>query len=380
MLSKEENERLSRVGPGTPMGELLRRYWWPAGCSAALGAKPRRLKLLGEDLVLYRGADEQPALMELRCAHRNVALDYGRVEGDCIRCPYHGWLYDRTGQCVEQPAEPAESTFKDRVRLSAYPTQEFGGLIFGYLGPAPAPLLPRYDVVAFEDGVKAIQDVPNYANWFNNVENILDISQLAWLHGARLHRYGAKKVAYRWERTRWGANNVMEIEGIDQTHVSCYAFPAVNRFTLPPVEGSRELVQALIYRVPVDDESTLLYQVRCYPSETREVRYQGTRPNRPGVYTPDESDWWGIHQTDQDRMVIEQQGVICDREREHLGASDGGVILLRQMMREALDAVAGGQDPPGIVRNPADDQIISLGAVADMYDMPGPQLVPVGAR
>src|ERR671933_1321470 len=145
MLSKEENERLTRVGPGTPMGELLRRYWWPVGCSDALAAKPQRVKLLGEELVLYRGADGTPALMELRCAHRGVALDYGRVEGECIRCPYHGWLYDPSGRCVEQPAEPAESTFKDRIRLRGYQAQEYGGLVFGYLGPAPAPLLPKYE-------------------------------------------------------------------------------------------------------------------------------------------------------------------------------------------------------------------------------------------
>ncbi|HLH25156.1 MAG TPA: Rieske 2Fe-2S domain-containing protein [Chloroflexota bacterium] len=380
MLSKEENERLTRVGPGTPMGEVLRRYWWPVGCTDELSTKPRRLKLLGEELVLYRGEDGQPALMELRCAHRNVALDYGRVEGDCIRCPYHGWLYDRTGQCVEQPAEPEESTFKNRVRLNAYPTREFGGLVYGYLGPAPAPLLPRYDVVAFEDGVKTIQIQPVYANWLQHVENIVDISHLAWLHGARLHRYGGKKLAYHWERTRWGLNNVMQIAGIDQTHVSCYAFPTVNRFTLPPVDGSRELVQALIYRVPVDDVSSRLYMIRCYRDDTRALKLLGERPTRPGVYEPNPTDWWGIDMIDQDRMAVEQQGEMTDRQREHLSASDEGVVLVRQMLRDALAAVAAGQDPLGVVRDPAEDAVIALGAVADMYDMPGPRLVAAGAR
>jgi 5,5'-dehydrodivanillate O-demethylase len=357
------------------MGELLRRYWWPVAVSDTLTTKkPQRLKLLGEDLVLYRGEDGHPALMELRCAHRNVALDYGRVEGACIRCPYHGWLYDPTGQCVEQPAEPEASTFKDRVKLNAYQTREFGGLVYGYLGPTPAPLLPRYDVVAFEDGVKTIQTQHVYANWFNHVENIVDISHLAWLHGARLHRYGAKNVEYHWEQTRWGLNNVMQVAGIDQTHVSCYAFPSTNRFTLPPVTGSDELVDALIYRVPMDDENTRLFMLRCYAAPTRELRNLGARPNQPGVYRQDETDWWGLDQTDQDRMAVEQQGVVCDRAREHLSASDGGVILVRQMMRDALAAVAAGQDPPGLSRDPADDAVIVLGAQADMYDMPGPRL------
>jgi 5,5'-dehydrodivanillate O-demethylase len=375
MLTKEENERMTRVGPGTPMGSLLRRYWWPVGASEQLTSKPQRLKLLGEELVLYRGEDGQPGLLDLRCAHRGVALDHGRVEGACLRCPYHGWLYDRSGQCVEQPAEPEGSTFKDRIKLNAYKTQEFSGMVFGYLGPDPAPLLPRYDVLCREDGVKTLQLGVVHANWFNHVENIVDISHLAWLHGARLWRYGGKKVSYEWERTPYGLNNVMRVEGIEQTHVSCYAFPTQNRFTLPPVKGSNELVQSLIYRVPVDDESTLLYFVRFYRDDEHTFRMLPSRDNKPGVYEPDETDWWGIFQTDQDRMAVEQQGVISNREAEHLSASDGGVILVRQMMRDALAAVEAGQDPLGVTRDPAQDRPIDLGAQADMFDMPGPQLL-----
>jgi len=352
MLSQEENERLTRAGPGTPMGEVLRRYWHPVGCSEFVTSKPQRLKLLGEELVLYRAADGQPVLMELRCAHRGVALDYGRVEGACIRCPYHGWLYDRTGQCIEQPAEPEGSTFKDRIRLKAYPTQEFSGLVFGYLGPAPAPLLPLYDVLLMEDGVKTVQVQTVHANWFNHVENIVDISHLAWLHGYTFPAYGGRKLTYRWERTDYGANNIMLVEGIDDTHISCYGFPVVNRFALPPVEPGGELVRSLIYRAPIDDFSTRLYFVRFYPSATRSFRTL-RRETQFGVYQPLESDWWGIDVNDQDRMVVEQQGVIADRTREHLGASDGGIILVRQMMREALAAVAAGQDPPAIIRDPA---------------------------
>jgi 5,5'-dehydrodivanillate O-demethylase len=352
MLSKEEQELLTRVGPGTPMGDVLRRYWHPVGCSELLTHKPQRVKLLGEELVLYRTADGPPAVMELRCAHRNVALDYGRVEGDCIRCPYHGWLYDPTGQCVEQPAEPAESTFKDRIKLKAYPTQEFSGLIYAYLGPEPAPLLPLYDVLRMEGGVKIVQVQPVHANWFNHVENIVDISHLAWLHGYTFPAYGARKISYHWERTDFGANNVMTVEGIDDTHISCYGFPVVNRFALPPVEPGGPLVRSMIYRAPVDDTSTLLYFVRFYPSDRPSFQTQ-VRDTQFGVYAPLENDWWGIDVNDQDRMVVEQQGVITDRTRERLGASDGGIILMRQMMREALAAVARGDDPPAIIRDPA---------------------------
>ncbi len=171
MLTDQENELFTRVGPGTPMGVLLRRYWHPVGCSELVTTKPTRVTVMGEELVVYRGTDGELALMELRCAHRGVALDYGRVEGDCIRCPYHGWLYDRSGRCLEQPAEPEESSFKEKIRLKSYKVQEFGGLIFGYMGPEPASLLPLFDVLRWDEGVKAVQVQMVHANWFNHVEN-----------------------------------------------------------------------------------------------------------------------------------------------------------------------------------------------------------------
>jgi 5,5'-dehydrodivanillate O-demethylase oxygenase subunit len=359
MLTAEENERLTRIGQGTPMGEVLRRYWHPVGCSELVTTKPRRVTVLGEELVLYRGQSGRPALMQLRCAHRSVALDYGRVEGDCIRCPYHGWLYDATGQCLEQPAEPAGSRYKDEIRLAAYDTQEAGGLVFGYLGPEPAPLLPLYDLLRLEDGVRMIQVGNVSANWMNHVENIVDISHLAWLHGYTFPAYGGKKVTYHWERTEYGADNVMLIDGIEDTHRSCYGFPLVNRFALPPVEGSGgELVRSMIYRVPVDDYSTLLYFLRFYPSDKRSLRLT-RQEHKLGEYRELPGDWWGIDVSDQDRMAVEQQGVIADRTKEHLGASDGGIVLMRRMMREALAAVTAGRDPLCVIRDPA-NQIVEF--------------------
>ena len=364
MLTREENELLTRIGPGTPMGELLRRYWHPVGVSEWVTTKPQRLKVLGEELVLYRGDSGAAALLQLHCAHRGVALDYGRVEGDCIRCPYHGWLYDRTGQCHEQPAEPEGSRYKDEIRLTAYPTQEVGGLVFTYLGPEPAPLLPLYDLVRLDDGVKMIQVGNVNANWMNHVENIVDISHLAWLHGYTFPAYGGKKVTYHWERTAYGADNVMLIDGIADTHRSCYGFPLVNRFALPPVEESGELVRSMIYRVPVDDLSTLLYFLRFYPSEKRSSRAI-RQEHKLGQYRPLATDWWGIDVSDQDRMAVEQQGVIADRTNEHLGASDGGIILMRQMMRESLAAVAARCDPLCIIRDPT-KQIVDFQQHATM--------------
>ena len=366
MLSREENSLFTTIGPGTPMGEMLRRYWHPVGCSELVTAKPGRVKVLGEELVLYRGASGQTALMQLRCAHRSVALDYGRIEGDSIRCPYHGWLYDRSGQCLEQPAEPEGSSFKEKIRLKSYATQETGGLVFGYMGPDPAPLLPLYDVLRMADGVKNIQVGNVNANWFNHVENIVDISHLAWLHGYTFPAYGARKVTYHWERKEYGADNVMLIDGIDDTHISCYGFPTVNRFALPPVDPNGELVRSMIYRVPVDDSSTLLYFVRFYPSDKRSLN-SSIRDQKRGEYMPLENDWWGIDVNDQDRMVVEQQGVIADRPNEHLGVSDGGIIAMREMMRESLAALEQGKDPLCIIRDPA-KQVIDFPQKSSMME------------
>jgi len=356
MLSAEENRLLTSIGPGTPMGLLLRRYWHPVGVSQLVTSKPQRVKVLGEELVLYRGQSGETHLMQLRCAHRSLALDYGRVEGDCIRCPYHGWLYDGTGQCLDQPAEPERSKYKEEIKLTSYKTQEFSGIVFGYMGPEPAPLLPLYDVLRWEDGVKDVTVQNVNANWLNHVENIVDISHLAWLHGYTFPAYGARKVTYHWERTDFGVNNVMLIEGIEDDHISCYGYPTVNRFALPPIDKGGELVRSLIWRVPVDDASTLLYFLRFYPSDKR-TRTASRTDVKLGVYTPLEKDWWGINVNDQDRMAVEQQGVIADRSNEHLGVSDGGIVLMRRMMRESLALIEQGKDPLHIIRDPAKQKI-----------------------
>ncbi len=358
MLSREDNELFTKVGPGTPMGEMLRRYWHPVGCSEKVTTKPQRIKVLGEELVLYRGASGAPALMQLRCAHRSLALDYGRVEGDDLRCPYHGWLYDKAGKCLAQPAEPEGSNFKEKIQMRAYQVQECSGLVFAYMGPQPAPLLPLYDVLRLEEGAKALQ-VRNFnANWFNHVENIVDVSHLAWLHGHSFPAYGAREVTYHWDRQPYGADNVMLVDGssADDTHVSCYLFPTANRFSLPPLTPGGELVRGLLYRVPVDDESVMLFFVRFVPAEERSMTLK-IRHDKLGEYKHSDADWWGLDITEQDRMAVEQQGVVADRPNEHLGVSDGGIILMRKMMRESLAAVAQGSDPLCIIRDPAEQAV-----------------------
>jgi 5,5'-dehydrodivanillate O-demethylase len=148
--SQEENEILTRVSAGTPMGELLRRYWWPIGISAHLKEKPTYIRVLGEDLVLFRDSAGQPAIIGAKCAHRRANLCLGNVEKDGLRCRYHGWLYGNDGRVRQTPGEPAGSKLKDSITHPAYPAQELGGFIFTYMGPKPIPLLPRYHFLAAE--------------------------------------------------------------------------------------------------------------------------------------------------------------------------------------------------------------------------------------
>ena len=147
MITREENERWTRVGPGTPGGELLRRYWWPVAFSsdikgAAEKGRPKKVKLLDESFVLFRDANGQVGAIEPQCAHRRAPMEYGRVEPAGIRCCYHGWVFDTAGKCLDTPCEDDGSTLKERVKMKAYPVEEKAGLVFLYIGPLPAPLLP----------------------------------------------------------------------------------------------------------------------------------------------------------------------------------------------------------------------------------------------
>src|SRR5881398_110620 len=150
MGPEELHVLLTRTGPGTPCGELIRRYWQPAALIEELppGGPPIPVRLFGEDLVVFRDATGRPGLLGLHCAHRGADLSYGRLEAGGLRCLYHGWLYDVTGRCLEQPGEPADSTFCTRIRQLAYPAVERGGIIFAYLGPGEPPLLPDYEFLA----------------------------------------------------------------------------------------------------------------------------------------------------------------------------------------------------------------------------------------
>ncbi|HLH24509.1 MAG TPA: Rieske 2Fe-2S domain-containing protein [Chloroflexota bacterium] len=184
MLTREENELLTRTDRGTPGGDLLRRYWQPVALAAELppGGPPVPLRILGEDLVLYRDEQGQPGLLGLHCPHRGADLSYGRLEDGGLRCLYHGWLFDRAGRCLEQPGEPQGSTFHERVRHTAYPCQEVAELIFAYLGPGEPPLLPAYEFLTVPGAQRYVNKALHECNYLQGNEGNIDPAHLSFLH------------------------------------------------------------------------------------------------------------------------------------------------------------------------------------------------------
>jgi len=185
MLTREENEMLTRVGPGTPAGELLRRYWHPVAVAAELtDENPTKfVRILGEDLVLFRDKKGREGLIGDRCPHRGASLSYGRVEERGIACAYHGWLYDTEGNCLETPPEPGDSKFRLTIKHKAYPVQKFVGFYWAYLGPEPAPMIPPLDIWVRKDGRRGVIVFKVVdCNWLQSMENSVDPAHLQILH------------------------------------------------------------------------------------------------------------------------------------------------------------------------------------------------------
>ena len=374
-LSVEENEVFTRVGPGTPCGEMMRRYWHPIGFSTELKGRPVRRRLLGEDLVVFRDDQGRLGLLALRCSHRGTSLEFGHIEDGGLRCCYHGWLYNVDGKVLQTPGEPPESSFKDRVHQKAYKAQEAAGIIFAYIGPEPAPLLPRWDVLVREDGVRSLAARLMHCNFLQAVENSVDQHHFKWLH--------------RTPKTRLWSDEKLTSEvtefGIRDTFTRTVpkgSFMTVSHFLMPNMNkvgyhlneehpaafaATHEGYEALRWRVPVDDTCTMHFTLYFAPivngkasaKMPKDQQDQGLGDSVPGKYRWDESTGW-IARGDQDRCAQESQGPIFDRSGEHLGVSDEGVIMLRRMLKQSIEAVQQGQDPVGTVRDPVRNEMITL--------------------
>ncbi len=369
-MQAERNELLTRVGPGTRMGALMRRYWWPVGFTQDVQKIPVPVRLLGEDLILFRDGAGKTALLDRACPHRLASLEHGRVEEAGIRCCYHGWLFDTTGQCLEMPAEPADSKLHLEVKVKSYRTQEMGGLVFAYLGPDPAPLLPAYDLLVWEDADRTVSGGWEYCNWLQRAENAVDVYHSMSLHAPVYPSMALKRPeAAGWDLRWYGFRQTSRYPGRLE-NVSHFIFPShTRRFNARIGEQPSHYLHL---RVPVDDQNTITYYVKAVKTQDGQpgtLKTEGYEKDvKPGVYQKVDDGWWRLHSHDQDRAAQESQGVITDRTREFLASSDRGIVMMRKMLLESVEAIEAGKDPFGLLRDPSQNVSISFDAQKNFAD------------
>lgn len=361
-MQQAENELLTRIGPGTRMGNLMRRYWWPIGFTESLTDQSVPVRILGEDLILFRTGEGNVGLIDRYCAHRRTTLELGRVEQRGIRCCYHGWLYGANGQCLEMPAEAPDCQLVKEVKLTSYKTQELGGLIFAYLGPDPAPLLPNYDLLVREDVDRTVSASVEYCNWLQRAENGVDKYHSMALHAPVYPSIALKRPEeVAWEKTWYGFRMWAQYPG-KAKNVSHMIFPSHTRRYNARV-GERP-AHFLHLRVPVDDVSTLTYYAKAVETGGAKgsLTTEGFESAERGVYKRVKDGWWGISSHDQDRAAQEGQGVITDRTKEFLAPSDRGIVIFRKLLLESMDAIEQGKDPFGLLRDPAKNVLVEFDA------------------
>ena len=370
MLTEEKNWLLTQVGPGTAMGEMLRRYWHPIAGVTELETKAvKSIRLFGEDLVLFKTLKGDYGLISRRCAHRGSDLSLGIVEEDGLRCGYHGWQYDRTGVCSFRPFENAvnpSGTAPPSTKLAGYPLQVKGGMIWAYMGPQPAPLLPDWETFSWPNcfAQVVISEIP--CNWLQCQENTVDPVHFEWMHNNGPQRragdfgpYSPRTLDLQVEDYEYGLISRRYREGTDKST----PLWTIGRAILWP--NGWYFGHHFEWKVPIDDENTLFitWSVLHVPTEC-EPYVQKRIPTWHGPIKDSNGDWIISHVGNQDIVAWVSQGRIADRTREHLGASDRGVAMLRRRLFDDLAAVAEGKDPRAIIRNPERNVRIELPCLA----------------
>jgi len=367
MMSQAENERFTQVGPGTPMGNLLRRYWHPIAAVAELKDNPLKpVRILGEDLILYRDGQGEIGLIDRQCCHRRADLAYGIVEDCGLRCNYHGWLFNHEGRCLEQPFEDevnAEANFKDKVRIKSYPVATLAGMIWAYMGPDPAPLVPNWEPFTWDNGFCQIvfADVP--CNWFQCQENSCDPIHFEWMHRNWVSKlenkedgYGPRHLKVEFDEVEFGHvyRRIREDTDAENEHWT------IGVMALWP--NAFFVGDHIEWRVPIDDENTLsvTWSFVRVPKE-QEPYVQEEIPYWHGpVKDPDTGRWITSHVMNQDFVAWVGQGTIADRTQEHLGKSDGGIIKMRRAFKKAMEVVESGGEPMGLIRDEKRNACIEL--------------------
>ena len=370
MLSAEKNKALTEVGPGTPMGGMLRRYWHPvAGVSEFDTKAIKSIRLFGEDLVLFKALNGQYGLVSSRCAHRGSNLAFGFVEEDGIRCSYHGWRYNLQGECSQRPFEETVAPNATRLRsakLDGYPVREKAGMLWAYMGPLPAPELPDWETFSWPNSFAqvVIAEVP--CNWLQCQENTVDPVHFEWMHNNASQRragdfgeFGPKSLDLQVEDFEYGLISRRFREGTDKST----PLWSVGRAILWP--NGWYFGHHFEWKVPVDDTHTLFitWSVLHVPTEC-EPYVQAQIPTWYAPIKDAAGEWILSHVGNQDVVAWISQGPIADRTRESLGASDRGVVMLRRRLLEDLAAVEEGRDPRGLIRDPARNVRVELPCIA----------------
>lgn len=356
------NADFEHTGPGRPAGHLLRRHWQPVFVAEELAAgRAVPLKILHEELTLYRGEDGVAHVIAGRCAHRGVLLSVGIVEGDCVRCRYHGWQYDHTGQCVDQPAEPA--SFAAKVRVAAYPVEEYFGFIWVYLGDCPAPSLPRWPELE-EHGRFHIVERRRW-NYFHDLENTVDDVHQYWVHASGVYHdegTGGEIPKISAERTDFG---LVQSSTFSNGTVRRLALLMPNALYFTSGAGMLRGFTSFLWNVPVDDENHMmffLFIAAHLPPDVGAVVAEGVRDGREYLSQLDPVDdvvravlggrtRWEDIEDRPDRVLIEDgvvllgQGVLPDRSQNRLGSSDAAIIMLRRLYASELAAIEAGRPP-----------------------------------
>ena len=373
MLSREENELLTRVGAGTPMGELLRRYWIPAAFShhiAEPDCPPVRVKLMGENLVAFRDTQGRVGLLDEHCPHRSASLFFGRNEECGLRCVYHGWKFDIEGDCVDMPSEPPGGNFQNKIRTKAYPCHEQGGVVWAYMGPPEhKPEFPDLEWTRIPESQRHVSRHIQECNWLQGLEGGFDSSHLAFLHrGSARGGVGIVPTRYEVVPTDFGL-----VVGTGRDVEDDEIFWTANVMVMPFHKIIASVPFGAHVWAPMDDENTMLYSVDFLPDRplndedlARSKAWQGIHTeNIPGTdraIQNKDNDYLidralqasGESSTGmrglgiQDCGIQESMGPIADRTIEHLGVSDTGIIKIRQLLLQVLRDHAAGKPLPGM--------------------------------
>jgi phthalate 4,5-dioxygenase oxygenase subunit len=406
MLTKEQNDLLTQTGPGTPGGELLRSYWQPiaADHEMPVGGDPLPIRIMSEDLVLFRDDEGRLGLIQRNCPHRGTDLSYGRVENGGLRCLYHGWLFSVKGQCIDQPAEPRK--FCDTVQLTSYPVQEKGGAIWAYMGKGEPPVIPDFQFLIGPEPNRQTYRTMQMCNWLQGLESVIDPAHTTYLHarpiGTRSLRSGNDVAAMRGteppevstEPTSFGMRIYAlhkSTDGGKYLRVNNYVYPC----GATPTTGNAKAGYQGRWYVPIDDTSHYGFEFLYRHHEPldkavlKKFRDENVAPDMRHVrraenrYLQDRAEQrspggsfagMGDFFPAQDAFAIESQGAIRDRTRENLGSTDIVIASMSRTLLKAIKQMQAGGEAPGLIRkNPKEflgDFICFEGLIAADEDGP----------